>query len=81
MNPSLGYINLLARLTELREKFYLPHYHFIIKGYDKTYRWTPVWKTYRARYGKGCGASVLLCSDRLTPVIWGFEEISSHKYN
>ena len=30
--PSLGSVNLLEWLTELRETFYLSDYHFIIKG-------------------------------------------------
>ena len=32
--PSLGSINLLEQLTELRETFYLLDYWFIIKGYN-----------------------------------------------
>ncbi|KAF0875920.1 FHR5 protein, partial [Crocuta crocuta] len=38
--PSLGLINLLEQLTELRETFYLLDYGFIIKGYNSgTARW------------------------------------------
>lgn len=32
--PSLGLINLLKQLTELRETFFLLDYWFIIKGYN-----------------------------------------------
>ena len=40
MTPSLGSINLLEPLTELRETFYLLDYQFIIKGYNSgTARW------------------------------------------
>ena len=34
MTPSLGSINLLEWLTELREAFYLVDYQFILKGYN-----------------------------------------------
>ena len=33
MTSSLGLVNLLEQLTELRETFYLLNYWFIIKGY------------------------------------------------
>ena len=40
MTPFLGLINLLQRLTELRETFYLLDDQFIIKGYNSgTARW------------------------------------------
>jgi len=35
MTPSLGSINLLGWLTELRKTVYLLDYQFIIKGYNR----------------------------------------------
>ena len=49
MTPSLGLINLLERLTGLREAFYSLGYRFIIKGYNLG---TGSWKR---RTGRGVG--------------------------
>ena len=55
--PSLGSINLLEWLTELRETFYLLNYQFIVKGYNSG---TARWKRYiRGGMGKGQGSSML----------------------
>ena len=53
--PSLGWINLLEWLTDLRETFYLLDYRFIIKGCNSG---TARWKRCRGQgMGKGHGAS------------------------
>ena len=53
--PSLGLINLLEWLTELRETFYLLDHWFIIKGYNSG---TARWKRCRGQgMGKVHGAS------------------------
>ena len=53
--PSLGLINLLEWLTELRETFYLLVYRFIIKGYNSgRARWQ---RCIGQGVGKGKGVS------------------------
>lgn len=47
MTPALDSINLLEKITEFREIFYLPDYRFITKGYYSG--------TVRNRYGQGKG--------------------------
>ena len=55
MTPSLGLINLLEWLTELRETFYLLGYQFIINGYNsRRARWN---RCFGQGVGKGHGAS------------------------
>ena len=56
MIPSLGSINLLEQLTELRETFYLLDYQFIIKGCNSgTARWKRA--RHRARHGERAQSS------------------------
>ena len=55
--PSLGYINFLKHLTELREIFHLLGYQFIIKGYNSG---IARWKRCRGQgMGKGWSACMV----------------------
>ena len=54
--PPSGSINLLERLTKLKETSYLLDYRFIIKGYNSA---TASWKRRPGQgVGEGCAASV-----------------------
>lgn len=60
--PSLGSVNLLERLTALREPFYLLDHRFITKGHNSG----PEGKRHRARCG-GQGRASTLCEQALLP--------------
>ena len=63
MTLSLSLINFLGWLTELRKPIYSLDYWFIIKGYEKRYRWISRWKRC---IGKVCGKGAELpCSPRM----------------
>ena len=92
--PSLGWINVLKWLTELREtKFYLLDHHFIIKEYtSRTARWK---RGTEQGVRKGCRASMPPSGTALsphlhvftslgalwTPSFWGFMEVSLHRHD
>ena len=82
MTSSLGSINLLKGLTELRETFFFLDFQFIVKGYNSG---TARWKTHIGQEGKrgtelpcpfraGDPPQMSPCSPRssLNPVLLGF---------
>ena len=79
MTPSLGLINLLEWLTELRETFYLLGYQFIINGYNsRRARWN---RCFGQGVGKGHGASMSPWSTPFSPNLHMFinpEALQTH---
>lgn len=78
MTPSLGLINLLEQLTEMRETFYLLDHPLMMKGYDSgTARWE---RCTRQGVGKRGGDSMLSpgvhpfpnLHVHQKPCLWGF---------
>ena len=58
MTPSLGLTNLLQKLTELREMFYLPDYWFIMKAYNPGIARWKRYIGYRVRKGQEASMSL-----------------------
>ena len=70
---TLGSVDLLEQLTELREIFYLVDYQFIIKEYDSGIaRWM---RCIGQGMQKGCGASMLSPSMVLFPDLHMFTNL------